>query len=391
MTSVCKALLIAFIFTVAGMVDAAEADPANKKKAEAVIKAANDLHKNGLYKEARQLYLKAYDIYPSSDAMWNIARTYELQKEFRLALEYFEKCLVVETNPALKKSTADKIAEMKALLPPLLSVEVTPKNAKILLDGKPLATGSIKDSEVTAGQHTLTVTAPGHHSKNELFAIDNAMVKRLTITLTPITGKVVFKCTDKDTITVKTAAGEAHEVDVPGELTLKVGEHELQVTKAKRYKTAAYKVTVSENPAEVALQPLSILKKKLDTKTTVTPDPSLIKKTGASNTLKWVLMGGGGALMAGGVTFIVLGYLKYQGVEGAETNQDGEITSLTMKQADDDLNSANTFTYIGLGVLTVGAAALTTSLFMKSSRSPNNHISLLPVKGGAIGVITSTF
>ena len=87
----------------------------------------------------------------------------------------------------------------------------------------------------------------------------------------------------------------------------------------------------------------------------------------------------------------MLGYLKYKSVDNAKKDETGSITDISMTQAQTDLKSARIYTYIGMGLLGVGATAFVASLFMRSRLYFKNDVVLVPLNNGFVFAIDGKF
>ncbi len=81
----------------------------------------------------------------------------------------------------------DEIVELPVTLSPLgrgtLSVNVTPASARVLLDGDPIGTGPVPSYDVVAGPHVLRVEADGYTAAERQFQLADGATRQFVLSL----------------------------------------------------------------------------------------------------------------------------------------------------------------------------------------------------------------
>jgi tetratricopeptide (TPR) repeat protein len=383
--------LILFFLVLASPLPAQEVklDKKQQKKVKQLVDEANNLVGQKRYQEALPKIEEAYNISRANYLLWNKARILEFIGDFENALYWFQMFSKLNDEKYQKQDMVlAKIEEMKAIVPPKLTVTGTPEKAWIFLDGKKIGESPLKDFMTTTGDHDLRIMLPSYYSKEYKVFLGRAEKKIMEYILEIQQGYVQFKGNEKDQITVKTEDGKSHLIDIPGNLTMSFGNHTIVIEKSNRYEPQTLEVSVSEEPVIVDLKPIpetipsetmpidvSVQKKEIP----------VVSEAYKTNAWKWVALGTGGAFVLGGVTFVVLGVLKNKSVQNAKTDEQGHIIGMTEAQAESRIKKANTYMVVSYVCLGIGVGTILTSLFLDSKIPVQKQVSLLPSDNGMIG------
>lgn len=157
-----KTLAMAFVVLISLLlVRPANADPATAKQH---FDQASAAYKAGRYREAAELFSRAYEVDRHPEILFNIARSYEKAGDDPKALENYRRYLqrVPEsTDRALVEQRIEEIVQrIEAPRLQRLKVLSTPGGARVVLDG--VEVGKTPWSgELETGKHTIVLERPG--------------------------------------------------------------------------------------------------------------------------------------------------------------------------------------------------------------------------------------
>ena len=114
----------------------AQDDP-RKAEAQRVLDEAMRLHDANRDAEALPLFRRAYEIFPSPNALFNVARAEQLTGARAQALRHYRECLKNPLlNPAFHGVAVERVRELEAALAHLRLT--APEGAKVTVDGEPV-------------------------------------------------------------------------------------------------------------------------------------------------------------------------------------------------------------------------------------------------------------
>jgi hypothetical protein len=169
-------------------IDNARAD-ANKKEAKKHFEAGMALTHKEEYKAAAEKFERSIELYPTKNALFNLANCYKILYEWKEALE------TVERMKRLFKGRFDEkwLTEISTLESKLkkdiveLNVEINIDGASIYVDGKKVGISPLKEGLLLSpGEHEVVVTKEGYKKAIESIALDIGDKKHETFTLEPI-------------------------------------------------------------------------------------------------------------------------------------------------------------------------------------------------------------
>lgn len=187
-----SALLVATLLSAAPKTDAkaapTAAETAELAKAKEAAQAAQRLYKQARYAEAILKFEEAAAIRPHPQITFNIGRCYEQLGEIGKAMRSYRDYLRLSPNAEDRQTVADAITNLERRLREKgvqqLMVFSEPANARINVDGKDLGNSPVS-VELSAGNHTLSVSAQGYEKAERSFVMQLARGTEMTIALQP--------------------------------------------------------------------------------------------------------------------------------------------------------------------------------------------------------------
>jgi hypothetical protein len=140
----------------------------------------------GHYEEALSAFEQAYKEKPSARALRGVAKALFELRSYARCVATIDRALASDVEPLPENLRAD----LEALKTRALrfvgeaSIEVTPSNATVLLDGQPIPPGTARALDV--GTHTVDASAPDHQSVTRRFEVHGRETTKVTIALDPI-------------------------------------------------------------------------------------------------------------------------------------------------------------------------------------------------------------
>jgi tetratricopeptide (TPR) repeat protein len=143
----------------------------------------------GDYAGALEAYQRADQLYPGAAPKQKIALSLDKLGKAREAIAAYK--AFIDSNPGEKfaEKIADankRIGELQATLPAVVNLTITPadaKNVAVTVDGN-AAQGT--RLEVSAGEHTVVVTADGMEPATQVVTVKGDETKELAVTLKPV-------------------------------------------------------------------------------------------------------------------------------------------------------------------------------------------------------------
>ena len=173
-----------------------------------LVKNANDEFDRGEYVDALRLYQKAYSLYPEPVLLYRIGLAAEKAGQTRLAIDSYQQ--FVEAAPegdATAEKTAQHIVELKASLPPRLTVQSNPPGAEIFLNtmtGEPVGVTPVT-VEVPTGEQVVHVRLEGYRVAKETVELKGGEDKTISLELSPLKR---LASTDPNDVTIEQPAPE---------------------------------------------------------------------------------------------------------------------------------------------------------------------------------------
>lgn len=157
-------------------------------RSKELFQEAQKLYKLQKYAEAIVKLDEANALKPHPVINYNIARCHEQLGDVPKALRAYRDYLRLSPDAKDKQAVSDSIANLERRLKDRglqqVIVFAEPETATIAVDGKELGK-SPASTELTAGEHKVTVKADGHEPVDRAFAVPSGRSSELTIALKP--------------------------------------------------------------------------------------------------------------------------------------------------------------------------------------------------------------
>jgi len=166
---------------------AAEEDP--KEGAKKAYGEASKLFKDEKYEEALPLFQKADSLYPGAAPKHKIAICLDKMGKTEEAVAAYQ--TFIDSDPGDKyadriEAAKKRIDELQATMPATVTVALGPEDvagAQITVDGNPVEGNELS---LTAGEHTIVVSAEGFQPVTEVVTVKGGEKKDLPVTLAPM-------------------------------------------------------------------------------------------------------------------------------------------------------------------------------------------------------------
>lgn len=119
------------------------------------------------------------------EAAWNAAFLARKTEQWELCAMYYRFYLARVPDASDKEETEHALSycERKIENSGSIDVRVTPSDAKIYVDGLPLATGQLQGLVLSAGTHRLTVDLPNYESYDQQIQVTGGVTNEFSVTL----------------------------------------------------------------------------------------------------------------------------------------------------------------------------------------------------------------
>lgn len=156
--------------TVEGVSDGGSATTAmQQNEARQHLQAGARHYQEGQYSQAIEEFQTAYRVFPSPVILFNLAQAYRSDGQLSMAITTFRRYLDenARLTPAQRGEVEEVIAEIERTRS-VLSFEVEPSGAEILLDGRPLGvTPLARGVEILPGEHHVEARLDNHETVRE--------------------------------------------------------------------------------------------------------------------------------------------------------------------------------------------------------------------------------
>lgn len=163
--------------------------------AEALHRKALEAASDGSYREARQLWEKAYGINREPKYLFNLAQVAEESDRPTEALDLFERFIKEAGNRPQYQAYATKArARVKALLQRVAILEVRTEQAgvEVFVNQRSLGKGPLSVTmRLPQGKHLVVANLHGHHGQTHTMQLYGGQRRQLTITLDKIRPKII--------------------------------------------------------------------------------------------------------------------------------------------------------------------------------------------------------
>ena len=273
------------------------------RRVERLVGEARELREAGRVGAAISLVEEAIAIHPAPWIHYNLARLYEDAGDDARALHHYEACLAGDAEP--KVLSRARVGRDRVRFRSLahLQVAVVPDGAMVIVDGEPRGRSPLPPLDLPAGRHVVRVEREGcHPQEREVELVAGTAVQELRFTLESLVAPTI------------------------------------EVLGARRRDTAAGHIVVLDDELE--------------------PPRT---RAGA---WRWVTLGTGVALLAGGTTLYLLGEADFQEVREAPGYGGGGPVDMTARRARSLVEGGQDKQTVGAVLMGVGGAAVATSIVL---------------------------
>jgi tetratricopeptide (TPR) repeat protein len=189
------------------------------------------LYEEGNFAGALAEFQAAYNTAPAPSILYNIGLTYRALYRYPDAISALQRYLIEgaqdgQLTPQRREQLQRFIEEMKSLLAPITLV-VSPRTAKVHIDGRETSLPDNGLIELAAGSHTVEAVADGHQPQRREITVvaGEAAGLELHLVAIPRTGKVRLTASVPDT---RIIIDGRERGKAPLEIELDVGGHQLE-------------------------------------------------------------------------------------------------------------------------------------------------------------------
>jgi len=143
---------------------------ATKKQARAAYTRAQELYQAGKYEEAESYFNKAFEAVPNPVVLLSIAETQKKLDRAPEAVATLETYLELRPDAPNREEIEQKIKDLRAL-PAKIDVASDPPGAEILVDGAGVGKVTPALLEVSAGDHTISLSLPGKSPARQVVSV----------------------------------------------------------------------------------------------------------------------------------------------------------------------------------------------------------------------------
>jgi tetratricopeptide (TPR) repeat protein len=159
---------------------------ADGSEAQRHFEGAAKAYQEGRYQDAVDLFLKAYQVDPQPELLYNVAQAYERLGDVRNALRSYRDYLRQRPAEQDRVFVETRVQNLEKRLREQgvqqVSVFSTPPGATVLLDDKPMGK-TPWTGEAGSGRHVIVVRAPGYvESRREFVLTDRAVDMDIALT-----------------------------------------------------------------------------------------------------------------------------------------------------------------------------------------------------------------
>lgn len=350
-----SALIIALVLCLAGPATHARQPTDPTREANRLSREGARLYQAERYVEAAELFGRAYGIHSLPKYLVNQARCLDRHGDDEAVLGIYERLVTDHPTADVTPGVREAAAEVRDRLG-TTRVEVTvrtePEGAVITLDDDPTPLGRAPVTRwLPFGAHTLTLRLDGHLPERRAMALAAGAPHELLVRLVPVAlaGRILVAGVPDGAL----VRLDGHDLATgpPGPIRAAPGAHRLEVVRADG----------QDFEAEVQVETGGDHHLTVQWRTAPSPGPD-----GATDTLAYGLLGGGGAVVIGGAVAGILGYFVYRRDaedfhaatrDGPVTQADQDVYQGKIQQTEDALMAS----YICYGL---GGAAMVTGLIL---------------------------
>lgn len=169
-------------------VDRAAAQDSEGRRA--LIAEAVREYQSGRYPEAQALFRRAHALNPSARTLRGLGMASFEMREYVSALRALRAALAEERHPLTEtqREHAQSLIERATVFVARYQLEIEPEAATLWIDGEPPELEEDGSVLLDAGQHTISVMHPGHHTRSLQVRVQGGSDRSLRLALEAIPG-----------------------------------------------------------------------------------------------------------------------------------------------------------------------------------------------------------
>lgn len=151
-----------------------------------LVRRALEMYTLGRWEQSRALFQEAHTRAPNARTLRGLALVCYESRQYRDAIDYATQAIahaVLPLNPQMR-AELEQLSEQARGLQARLTVELTPKEAELAIDGKPAQREPDGTIALDPGEHTLAARASGHQHKQQVLQLEPSARLHLQIALT---------------------------------------------------------------------------------------------------------------------------------------------------------------------------------------------------------------
>lgn len=157
------------------------------ERARALFEQGSEAYSDGRYEAAAEAFQASYAIAGAPELLYNIGQSYERAGLLPQALEALQRYLAAAPNAADAPAVRERVAIIQRnFRQSQLRIVVTPRGARIRVDGRDVGRAPLDALTVTPGEHLVEIEADGHRRYRTTFQVALARLHRIEADLAPI-------------------------------------------------------------------------------------------------------------------------------------------------------------------------------------------------------------
>lgn len=168
----------------------AHTDDVKREQSRAAFRKGVELVQKGSFEEARDAFIRAYELFPHPSILLNLGLVRARTGEYLQAEQDLVRFLADDggASPAEIQSARTALADVRTHIG-TITVHVSPPTARATIDGQPLplANGAADEHRVAVGEHTIELSADGHRTETIRVRVASSRPTAIETALAPIT------------------------------------------------------------------------------------------------------------------------------------------------------------------------------------------------------------
>ena len=151
-----------------------------------LVRRALEMYTLGRWDQARELFLEAHTRAPNARTLRGLALVCYESRQYRDAIDYASQAIAHAVLPlnAQMKTELEQLSEQARGLLARVTVELSPSDAELEVDGKPAQREQDGTIALDPGEHTLAASAAGHERKQQVLQLEPSAQLQVQLLLT---------------------------------------------------------------------------------------------------------------------------------------------------------------------------------------------------------------